>query len=100
MPPITGKQSRRVARSMGSRAGGADGLQTADWADLPIEHWCKLAQLVQLFEQLGKWPQQFGQAHVMLLSKGGQPVDKLQARPMTVLALVSLGLPGLGPGTG
>ncbi len=27
-------------------------------------------------------------AHVMLLSRGGLPVDKLQARPITVLLLV------------
>ncbi len=57
---------------MGSKAGGAAGLQTAGWADWPLEHWSKLAQLVQLCEKLGQWPQQLKQAHVMLVSKGGQ----------------------------
>ena len=88
MRPITGKQLRRAALSMGAKAGGADGLQTGDWVNWPIEHWIKLAQLLQLCEKLGQWPEQLKQAHVMLLSKGGQPVDKLQARPITVLPLV------------
>ena len=35
----------------------------------------------------GQWPQQLLQAHVALLSKGGKPVDKLQARPITILPL-------------
>ena len=53
-----------------------------------MEHWNKLSQLVQLCEKRGQWPQQLKLAHVMLLSKGGKPVDGLQARPITVLPLV------------
>ena len=64
---------------MGRKAGGADGLQTEDWECWPLEHWERLAQLLQLCEEQGQWPQQLKAAHVMLLSKGGQPVDKLQA---------------------
>ena len=46
MRPITGKQLRRAALGMGSKAAGADGLQTADWTRWPMEHWSKLSQLV------------------------------------------------------
>ena len=88
MRPISGKQLRRAALSMGSKAAGADGLQTTDLASWPMQHWHMLSQMVQLCEQKGQWPQQLKQAHVMLLSKGGQPVNGLQARPITVLALV------------
>ena len=54
MLPITGKQLRRAALSMGSKAAGADGLQMADWASWPMEHWNKLPQLVQLCEKQGQ----------------------------------------------
>ncbi len=40
-----------------------------------------------LCEQQGQRPKQFLQAHVVLLSKGGKPVSKLQTRPITILPL-------------
>ena len=73
---------------MGNKAGGADGLQTADWRHWPIQHWNMLAVVVGFCEQQGRWPLQLLQAHVVLLPKGGKPVDGLQARPITVLPLV------------
>ncbi len=51
-------------------------------------NWNRLASLVQLCEEEGRWPELLRIAHVMLLSKGGMPVDKLQARPITVLPLI------------
>ncbi len=66
----------------------ADGLQAVDWACWPRLHWGRLASLVQLCEEEGRWPELLRIAHVMLLSKGGMPVDKLQARPITVLPLI------------
>ncbi len=39
-------------------------------------------------QEKGRWPQQLKLALVMLLRKGGKPVDGLQARPITVLPLV------------
>jgi hypothetical protein len=72
---------------MGRKAGGADGLQAADWQSWPTEHWRKLAELLMLCEHQGQWPKQLLQAHVVLLSKGGKPVSKLQSRPITILPL-------------
>ncbi len=43
---------------------------------------------MQLCEEEGRWPEQLRIAHVTLLSKGGKPSDKLQARPVAVLPLV------------
>ena len=40
-----------------------------------------------LCEKQGQWPKQLLQAHAVLLSKGGKPVSKLQARPITILPL-------------
>ena len=87
--PVTGSQLRRAALSMGSRkAGGADGLQAGDWSQWPRLHWDKLAQFVQMCEQRGQWPKQLLVAHVSLLRKGDLPVDKLQARPITISPLI------------
>jgi hypothetical protein len=86
--PISGRHLRKVALGMGRKAAGADGLQAADWQAWPKEHWNKLAELLDLCERRGQWPQQLLQAHVVLLCKGGKPVDKLQARPITILPLV------------
>ena len=88
MQPLTGWQLRGAGLSMGEKAGGADGLQTADWRHWPMQHWNMLAEVVALCERLGRWPQQLLQAHVALLPKGGKPVAGLQARPITVLPLV------------
>ena len=52
-----------------------------------------VADQVQLCKEEGRWPELVRIAHVMLLDKGGKPVDKLQARPITVL-------PRLGEGPG
>ena len=89
LAPLTGGQLRRAALSMGKKkAPGADGLQAGDWTHWPKMQWDRLADLVQLCEEEGRWPELLRIAHVMLLSKGGKPVDKLQARPITVLPLV------------
>jgi hypothetical protein len=85
--PVSGRHLRKVALAMGRKAGGADGLQAADWQAWPMEHWDKLAELLELCVRQGRWPQQLLQAHVCLLSKGGKPVEKLQARPITILPL-------------
>ena len=89
LAPLTGGQLRRAAPSMGKKkAPGADGLQAGDWTHWPKMQWDRLADLVQLCEEEGHWPELLRIAHVMLLSKGGKPVDKLQARPITVLPLI------------
>ena len=89
LAPLTGGQLRRAALSMGKKkAPGADGLQAGDWTHWPKLQWDRQASLVQLCEEEGRWPELLRIAHVMLLSKGGKPVDKLQARPITVLPLV------------
>ena len=86
---ITGKQLRNAAKRMGRRkAPGADGLQGVDWSWWPLEHWDHLAQMLAVCEASGRWPDQLRIAHVALLSKGGKPVDGLQARPITILPLV------------
>jgi hypothetical protein len=78
LAPLTGGQLRRAALSMGKRkAPGADGLQAADWVCWPKLHWDRLARMVQLCEEQVRWPQHLRIAHVMLLSKGGMPADKL-----------------------
>ena len=86
--PLTGWQLRGAGLSMGEKAGGVDGLQTADWRHWPMQHWSVLAEVVALCERHGQWPQQLLQAHVALLPKGGKPVAGLQARPITLLPLV------------
>ncbi len=85
MKPLTGWQLRGAGLSMGSKAGGADGLQTADWRHWPMQHWNMLAEVFGLCDRQGRWPQQLLQACVVLLPKGGKPVEGLQARPITVL---------------
>ena len=46
-----------------------------------------MAELLEECERQGQWAQQLLHAHVVLLSKGGKPVDKLQARPITILPM-------------
>ena len=62
-------------------------MQAADWQAWPMERWGKVAELLELCERQGRWPLQLLQARVCLLSKGGKPVEKLQARPITILPL-------------
>jgi hypothetical protein len=52
--PVSGRHLRKVALAMGRRAGGADGLQAADWQAWPMEHWDKLAELLELCERQGR----------------------------------------------
>ncbi len=88
LTPPTSSQLRRAALRMGrAEAPGADGLRTSDWAWRPMLHWDTLAQMVQVCEQRRVWPEHLRVAYVMLLSRGGLPVDKLQARPIAVLPM-------------
>jgi len=88
MAPISGQRLRQTVKTMGRKAGGADGLKADDWQSWPSVHWERLAQLLQMCEQQGTWPEQLLHAHVVLLSKAGKPVDGLQARPITILPLI------------
>ena len=56
MKPLTGWQLRGAGLSMGNKAGGADGLQTAAWQQWPMQHWDMLAEVVDLCERKGQWP--------------------------------------------
>ena len=46
MKPLTGWQLRGAGLSMRDKAGGAAGLQTADWRHWPMQHWNMLAVVV------------------------------------------------------
>ena len=56
MRPLTGWQLRGAGLSMGNKAGGADGLQTVDWQQWPMQHWDMLAEVVGFANGKGNGP--------------------------------------------
>ncbi len=81
----TGTRLWGIARKQPSKAPGPDGWDAATWKTWPLRFWERLAELFNLVEEKGRWPQAFGSAHVAMLDKDG-PAHGLEARPITLLS--------------
>ena len=86
--PPQWQQLQRIIRRMSRRkASGADGWQVSALKKWPAVFWEKVAQVLEVVQRKGQWPQQLREAHVAMLEKSG-PVNGLQARPITLLSVV------------
>ena len=78
---------RRLTRTSKRRAAGLDGWRTAELKSMPLPLLELLAQLLNVVEETGIWPDAIPRTEVVLIPKG-EGTGPLQQRPLSIASVV------------
>ena len=88
LPPISGRELQEVARAKKSTAGGLDGWAWNEIQALPLSWFSGLANLLNLVESTGCWPQGLLDAYIAMIPKADGDSTPLGQRPLSVPPVV------------
>ena len=86
LPKFSGSHLRKVAKAMCGKAAGLDGISAKTLATLPLQALDRLAQVLDLCEMQGHWPQGLLQWKLVFLpkTKNGKIPSLADVRPISI----------------
>ena len=85
--PLQAHELMKRARSHAKGSAGPDGISAENLADMPVQWWSMLAQLLQLWTAQNKFPVSWREARMVLIPKDevtGAAAEVARLRPITV----------------
>ena len=86
--PLQAHELMKRARNHSKGSAGPDGISAENLADMPVQWWSMLAQLLQLWTAQNKFPASWREARMVLIPKDevtGVAAEVARLRPITVL---------------